>query len=433
MKPSKEVMTEALAFNQGGRVAAMKYLRNRGYRFTTSWALDLCNEIDGDLRNEVSKAATRNEGDLTAIKKEIGVSTVAEAKEAVNEEGDEAAQTAMDAFELTRKLRLQTNNNNALRREIRNLTDAAITKSSVLENIKAAVDEAYLYVPPPMYPYDDPLDNQKSLTIELLFSDIQIGKLMTDYDSKVAERRLQEWLEVVMLRLAQYRNLGYHIEKIVFACLGDVIESDKKHDNSARACDIGTADQMKLAIAWLNRILITLSDEAPIDAVMITGNHDHDGHGLNMFMPGREHLSWPIYHAVRMMAEAQGLPVTFFIPEGSFHVHSIYNSTVLYEHGVGVATSGAALKKHVGNRIDQIKSFINLFRMGDKHNISRFNNDRHVVNGAFFGDSRSGEEYSGIAGYDGEPAQLMFAHVERDDDFRSTIYDSFAIQLGHIK
>ena len=71
--------------------------------------------------------------------------------------------------------------------------------------------------------------------------------------------------------------------------------------------------------------------------------------------------------------------------------------------------------------------------MGDKHNICRFNNDRLVVNGAFFGDSRSGEEYSGIVGYDGEPAQLMFAHVERRDNSRTTIFDSLAIQLGHIK
>ena len=431
MKPTVEKVKAALEQSQGGRVAAMKLLRQRGYKFTTTTFLATANAIDEELRNETSQSATRNAGDLNAVKKDIGVSTVTEAKTAINEDGDAAAQEAMDSFELNRKLRLQTNNNNALRREMRALTDAVNTWDTVVEDIKAAIDDIHFNVP--AYCYVKPDDIEKAITIELLFSDIQIGKLMADYDSKVAERRLHEWLDVAMVRMGQYEELGYHIEKIVFAVLGDVIESDKKHDNSARACDIGTADQMRLAIEWLNRILISIVDVAPVECVMITGNHDHDGHGLNMFMPGREHLSWPVYQAVKMLSEAQGLPVTFYIPEGSFHVHEIYNSTVLYEHGVGVATSGAALKKHVGNRIDQIKRFISLFRMGDKHNISRFNNDRHVVNGAFFGDSRHGEEYSGIAGYDGEPAQLMFAHVQRDDDYRSTIFDSLAIQVGHIK
>jgi len=168
--------------------------------------------------------------------------------------------------------------------------------------------------------------------------------------------------------------------------------------------------------------------------VMVTGNHDHDDHGLNMFMPGREHLSWPIYHAVKMVTEARGRTnVSFDIPVGAFTTYELYGQTILYEHGVRVPASDAGMKKHVGNRIDQLKKFIHMCRIGDKHNICRFNNDRFVVNGAFFGDSRAGEEYSGIAGYDGEPAQLMFAHVKRDNDKRSSIFDSLAIQLGHVE
>ena len=42
-------------------------------------------------------------------------------------------------------------------------------------------------------------------------------------------------------------------------------------------------------------------------------------------------------------------------------------------------------------------------------------------------------EYSSIVGYDGEPAQIMFAHVRRSDNYRTSIFDSLAIQLGHIK
>ena len=342
--------------------------------------------------------------------------------------------TTMDNFELTRTNRNLTNRNNKLARELRGMGDAVISKADTLQAIATAVGELEF----PEAPYGGILERKhidgKGLTIELLFSDLQIGKLMDDYDTAVCQRRVNEWVEVVTDRLFQYMDLGYNIDKIVLAVLGDIIESDKKHDNSGRACDIGTADQMKIGIdIMFNRVVKHFALFAQLDVVMITGNHDHDGHGLNMFKPGREHLSWPMYHAVKMLAEQANLNAEFFIPEGSFHVHEIYGTKVLYEHGVGVATSGAAMKKHVGNRIDQLKEFITLFRMGDKHNICRFNNDRLVVNGAFFGDSRSGEEYSGIVGYDGEPAQLMFAHVERKDNKRTTIFDSLAIQLGHVK
>lgn len=94
------------------------------------------------------------------------------------------------------------------------------------------------------------------------------------------------------------------------------------------------------------------------------------------------------------------------------------------------------MKSHVAKRINQIKEYIHLYRMGDKHNICRFNNDRFVVNGAFFGDDRIGSDFSGIKGYDGEPAQVMFAYVDRsdnEDNRRTPIFDSLVIQLGHIK
>lgn len=351
----------------------------------------------------------------------------------INQGDDDTAKEMIDQSDILRINRNLTNTNNSLRRQQRKTLDAQLTADDVLASISEAVQSVTqfgLAIMPAQYMQT----GDKGLTIELLFSDLQIGKLMSDYDTVVAQARVNEWVEVVTGRLLQYMDLGYHIEKIVLAVLGDIIESDKKHDNSGRACDIGTADQMKIGIDILfNRVVKHIAMFAPLDVVMITGNHDHDGHGLNMFNPGREHLSWPMYHAVRMLSEQAGIDAKFFIPDGSFHVHEIYGTKVLYEHGVGVATSGAAMKKHVGNRIDQLKEFITLFRMGDKHNICRFNNDRLVVNGAFFGDSRSGEEYSGIVGYDGEPAQLMFAHVERRDNSRTTIFDSLAIQLGHIK
>lgn len=349
-------------------------------------------------------------------------------------EHDDVINEDIDKAEVMRVNRNLTNTNNRLRREARRNLDATIAKVDVLQGIAQAVHAVDMNYQPPMHTTTEGATG-RAITIELLFSDLQIGKLMDGYDSGVAGRRVAEWVDVATARIASYEMQGYFIEKIILAVLGDVIESDKKHDNSGRGCDIGTADQMKRSIDILFNIVIKRLAEfgRPLDVVMITGNHDHDGHGLSMFMPGREHLSWPLYHAVRMLTESAGIDAQFFIPEGSYHIHSIYGANVLYEHGVGVATSEVAMRKHVANRINQGKEYIHLFRMGDKHNICRFNNDRFTVNGAFFGDDRIGSDYSGISGYDGEPAQIMFAYVRRADDRRTPIFDSLVIQLGHIE
>ena len=344
---------------------------------------------------------------------------------------DEESKDLIDSADIMRKNRNLHNSNLALRREQRNMLDASISKADTLQAIAQAVQ---MVSPAWPQPFVQKNVEGRGITIEVLFSDLQIGKLMDGYDSLIAVRRVEEYIQVVMARIASYEQQGYVIDKIILAVLGDVIESDKKHENSGRGCDIGTADQMKQAIEIIYQQLIKrlATVGAPLDVIMITGNHDHDGHGLSMFMPGREHLSWPLYHSVRMLAEAQGVNATFYIPEGSHIIHSVYGCNILYEHGVGVATSEASMKAHVAKRINQTKQYIHLYRMGDKHNICRFNNDRFVVNGAFFGDDRIGSDFSGIKGYDGEPAQVMFAYTQRSDDRRTPIFDSLVIQLGHI-
>lgn len=322
--------------------------------------------------------------------------------------------------------------NNRLRKITRDVLDAERTKEEMLGGIALACERINV-APVVLFPVVSATD--KPITIELLFSDLQIGKLMDTYNTELAVARLKEYTECVLTRIGQYETLGYTIEKIVFAQLGDIIESDKKHINSARATDTGTATQLADAIQYVTQLVIEPLAllGIPMDCVCITGNHDHDGHGLSMFRPGKEHLSWPMYHSMRMICEAKGYDhVKFIIPEGAFCIYDLYGTKVLYEHGVGVPSSEAGMRKRMGDRIKQVKQYINLFRMGDKHNICRYNNDTCVVNGAFFGDDRTGSEYSGICGYDGEPAQIMFAHVKRSDNFRSTIFDSFSIQLGHI-
>jgi len=349
----------------------------------------------------------------------------------MNDDGVTAQTTVSRLAQQNRTLQIS---NNSERKVARDLSASLGTRDAFMQGLANLIDDLQAAPRPELPSTKDA--NGKGVTIELLFSDLQIGKLMDDYNSDVAVRRVAEYTEVVCDRIMKYEEQGYTVNKIVLAVLGDIIESDKKHPNSARATDTGTAEQMRHSAKLLWGLVSMLSEFlVPVDVVMITGNHDHDDHGLNMFMPGKEHLSWPLYKSIEMISDASGLgkQVQFFIPEGSFHVHEICGHKVLYEHGVGVAASQAGLSKHLASRMAQRKEFITYFRMGDKHNVCRFNNDTLVVNGAFFGDSRNGEEYSGIAGYDGYPAQLMFAHVARTDNSRTSLFDSLSIQLGHIK
>lgn len=331
--------------------------------------------------------------------------------------------------ELARSRNMSTSNN-SLRRDMRAILD----ENQVLRDYRTLLD--HLRVNPlPMVPrrYNP---SGKKMTIEAIFSDLQIGKLSGSYNSAIAKQRVVEYGDVLVDKINQHVHAGYNVELIKLVVLGDVIESDKKHINSARGCDMGTAEQMKEATELLVELVGKLAMTGiPVEVTMVTGNHDWDGHGMNSFMAGQEHLSWPLYNAVKQISEAMygNTTVCFIIPRGAFHVSSIYGTNVLYEHGVGVASSQAGLEKRRDQRAQQMGIHIGLMRMGDKHNICRFNNDRLVVNGAFFSTDKMGGEYSSLAGYHNEASQIVFCHVKRkDNDPRSTIFDSLVIQLQHI-
>jgi len=273
------------------------------------------------------------------------------------------------------------------------------------------------------------------MTAELLLSDLQIGKQMPNYNTDIAKRRLETYTEAAIFKIKQHQKSGYVFDKIILSIIGDVIESDEKHKSSTRGCDTSTAEQ--LANAQEALFLLVIEPLArlgiPMDIICVTGNHDWNETGLNMYKPGLIHLSWPMYNALKLFTQFRGYDhVDFFIPQGCFHIHNIYGHNVLYEHGVGVSTSESSMANRRQQRCQQTRKMITYFRMGDKHNISRFSEDTLVVNGAFFGSDTEGTEYSGIAGYNSDAGQIMFFHVPRKDDRRLTIYDSFVIQLAHI-
>lgn len=333
----------------------------------------------------------------------------------------------------TIKARSQQANNSALRRELKALYEHIEVNSATLGAIEDAA--ANLADRPPIQLEEPVASTGTRCTVELLLSDLQIGKLGSTYNTHIARARLFEYGRAARWQIQQKRMTGYNVERIVLAMLGDIIESDKKHKNSARATDSGTADQMRDAMEAIYELVIEplAAFGIPMEVICITGNHDHDDHGLMMWKPGREQLSWPLYHAMAGFAKYAGLEhVSFNIPEGAFAVTEFYGQNVLYEHGVGVSVTETSMKAHKIKRAEQLQQHITYFRMGDKHTVCEFNAGQYVVNGAFFGASSNGIEYSEIAGYSSVPAQWMGFHVPRHDK-RFTLYDTFVMQFGQIE
>lgn len=350
----------------------------------------------------------------------------------VSKLGNETADDMERVKESAQRRNFQVENNR-LRRELRTLLD----DRNFYEELNAQLVEAVASLPPVNLPeVDVPEVGTKSMTAEYLLSDLQMGKKMQGYNSDIAEDRLKEYGEVLFKESLKRMSAGYKLDKIILAVLGDMIESDRKHKNSARGCDSSTPEQIVRATrAIYQHVILPLSHlGVPLRVICCTGNHDHDDLGMEMVYPGRNQLSFPIYSTWKLLAEAHGLEhVEVVIPPGPFHVEDIYGQKALYEHGYGCSISEKSLQDRRAQRSVQVREHLTYFRMGDKHNASRFACDSLVVNGAFFGDDTKGSDYNSIAGFDNRPWQLAFFHVPREDRFRTTLYDSFAVQLGHIR
>ena len=138
--------------------------------------------------------------------------------------------------------------NSKLRRDNRALIQAVGTK----EMFEDAVGQMLIDFPErgPV-DYKSYLGNQAGtrMTVEILLSDLQIGKLSKTYNTEVAKKRLFEFGRMARFQIEQKISAGYRIEGIFLGLLGDIIESDKKHENSAKATDSTTAEQIYDAVS----------------------------------------------------------------------------------------------------------------------------------------------------------------------------------------
>lgn len=272
---------------------------------------------------------------------------------------------------------------------------------------------------------------------EALISDIQIGKVTPDYNTQICFKRMEKHGKALLFKILQHQDNGYKFEKIILSFMGDIIESAEKAQKKGTALSVDsyTSEQIVNATDGIFRYIIapiaTLG--IPVEVIGVPGNHDHRNNGIPMDKAGIICDTWIIYKTLELLSK-QFKNVSFKITSGCYETTDIFNHTAVYEHGYGISVAEANLLNRLNQRSRQSKKHITYFRMGDKHSITRFNEDQLVVNGAYFGISQNdkGHDYSSAMGFAAHAGQIAFFHVPREDE-RLPCYDSFIIQLNHIK
>ncbi|QCQ59088.1 metallo-dependent phosphatase [Rheinheimera phage Barba5S] len=333
---------------------------------------------------------------------------------------------------LAKRLRSAQKANTQLRRVQRELFDSEVDTEVFFTQLQEVID-GFSYQP---FAYGSVIANiapSKGVgTVEILFSDMQIGKLCADYNTDVARERMKKFSSGV---LEIIENSQYKIERIILASLGDIVEDNMKHGvGSAAACDTGLAEQMADAIGliWQELIVPLASINVRTDVMCIAGNHGSSQHkGMDVFKAGRSSYDYPIYRALQMLSEAAGLTnVNFIIPEGVFGYLNVYGNYVIYEHGYFNQATEKGMNDQMKKRGQQIKKHVEYYRQGDKHNVQAFDCGKIVLNGAFFGNDSNATEYAGVLGFSAIPAQVVMVHSPDEKVGRNTVKEFHTIQLA---
>lgn len=337
-------------------------------------------------------------------------------------------------LEVMRQRRQQQVSNNKLRKRERVIMDAVNEVRNWKEGFNQAVERICSY-PHPIYKEPIIVDDGTGLTLEVLISDVQFGKVDKHYNTTIARRRVREIARMAIFKAKQYQGSGYTVERVVVSLMGDMIESADKHPDSALACDSSTPEQMSTAIESLHKDLIVPIAQLgiPMDVYCVGGNHDSSFAGMSFFKAGRTLLSYPIYYSLSVIADAQGLShINYVIPETAYTLYNIYESTVLVEHGVKWSNTDTGMRTMKSKRAEQLGLHIDMCRIGHLHSAIIYNAGQHICNGATFGSGDGGYEYSSSVGYSSEAAQFIIAHCPKGKR-RSTTFEITTVQLGHIR
>lgn len=276
------------------------------------------------------------------------------------------------------------------------------------------------------------------MTLELLISDVHVGKLTKTFNHEVLKRRLKQIADTTikeMIRASEH----YKIDRLILAFMGDLIESATMHGlESARGCEFGNSRQVEEAMKLMFSLIVVPVCKAAeqlgakVDCVGVTGNHDRTEEHRTFNSPGEENVTWIIYKAMEEFTKLANLKnVTWHIPSDPFQYLEIYGEGVVYEHYDNVKGSNKAtgIEALLSKRVNQLKRPVVFIRGGHFHEPMEAGIGKIVINGNVPGN----DSFSTIHGFDCEPSQTLNFYIERDksDSVRrqTSFYKRFLIQL----
>lgn len=381
---------------------------------------------------EVLGSETRESSIRAAIKRgDINLNNEDSEDEVLSEEQIEVLCEHPDysVSNLAKRLRSAQRTNNQLRKVQRELFDGNDADFSLDDFIHKLKNQLKL----PKGVYNRELKGRPAKrTVEILFSDLQIGKCSEFYNTENALSAMEYYGKEVLSIVEDVNP-----EKIVFASLGDIIECAKKHGlQSAYSTDTSNAQQLANATTSLWKFVVEplVSTGINMTILGVAGNHGSDAEkGFDMYKAGLYTYDYVIYQSLKLLCETVGADhVKFNIPEGCFTTEEIYGNTYLYEHGYFNGCTEKSLIDHKKKRMDNLKEYLNGYRCGDMHHVCLYDCSNLVVNGSFFGIERQGSEYSGILGFNAVPAQVVMVHepLRGNKMGQSTVVDTKIIQVA---
>jgi hypothetical protein len=300
-------------------------------------------------------------------------------------------------------------------------------RQDLLSEIKDLLDDVKFTKPQVIKPVID--KKKRKMTIEAMLTDLHYGKKTKTFNTEVAKRRMKKFGQVFLSEIERYSQL-YNIEKLITFLGGDIIENATFHGiESRRASEYGNSEQVVNAVKSLfeDYFVPVASTGIPMTVVCVTGNHDREDEHQTYQDPGRENLTWIIYKMLEQMCELAGFKhIHFIIPDGVFHVLSVYNSAVLYEHGnfIKGGVTRKSCESHISKRSKQVGQLIRFARFGHFHEKTMFGRGRVIVNASLPGQ----DSYSEINGYDSEASQTINYYIETQDR-PDPFYHSFPVCL----
>ena len=415
-KTSREVALEVL-----GRVSAKSTVNTIYNRYLASLE-DIEEDIEEGIEEEILEETEQ------VVEEETNGFIAQETLEEL------CASEDFDLASLAKRLRTAQK---SLARE-RKISRGVFDSENPLDIVKAIKEVTKeLSLPYTVYSKSVETTGYEKTTMEILFSDLQVGKVANNYNTKIAEKTVKEYGEKIIAEIRKRKD-EIDLEKIIFASLGDSTEDMRKHGvSSAMGVDIGNAEQVSLVIKWVWKYLINPLGalKIPMEVVVVSGNHgSSQNKGYDTFKAGLFNVDYTIFTAIEGYCEVAGYDhITFNIPEGTMTTSEIYGRSVLYEHGVGVKATEVAMDTHKRKRGNQMKKYIEYYRQGHCHHVCTYDSGSNICNGAFFGYDEEALEFSSQLGYSSIPAQVVVFHQPESTEGRNTVKEILSIQLAQRK